>query len=81
MYPYIVCFGCGKSIGDYFDLYKEMRRQRYVEHFGDYVFDPTVLATVDSLGVDTSDIFKTLHLDSECCRARMMTQVEFKELY
>ena len=80
MYPYILCV-CGRSLGEHYDLFKEKRRAIYVEAFGDHVFDPTMLAIIDKLGVDFSSVFEDLHLTTECCKVKMMTQVEFKDIY
>ena len=80
MYPYIVCY-CGRSIGDLYDLFMKLRADKYAEEFGDAVFDPSAIALSEVLQSDIGDIFDTLHLENDCCRARIMTQVEFKELY
>ena len=80
MYPYIVCF-CGRSIGDIYDLFNKMREDRNKEVFGDVELDPTATALSELLRADISDIFEALHLENDCCRARIMSQVEFKDLY
>jgi DNA-directed RNA polymerase subunit N (RpoN/RPB10) len=80
MYPYIVCF-CGRSLGDIYDLFKAMRDDRIKEVFGDVDFDPVAAALNELLKCDISDVFESLHLHNDCCRTRIMTQVEFKDLY
>lgn len=80
MYPYIVCY-CGRSIGDLFDVFKAMRNELYMTTFGHTVFDPSMLAIMPDLQVELGEVLDNLHLHLDCCRARMLTQVEFKELY
>jgi DNA-directed RNA polymerase subunit N (RpoN/RPB10) len=80
MWPYIVCF-CGKSIGDIYDAFKVMRADRIAEVYGDVEFDPVAAALSELLKCDLNDIFDTLHVHNTCCRARLMSQVEFKDIY
>jgi DNA-directed RNA polymerase subunit N (RpoN/RPB10) len=80
MYPYILCY-CGKSLGHLFDLFNAMKRERYIEEFGEESFDPTMIAVITRLQVELGDILDSLHLHKDCCRVRMLTQVEFKEVY
>lgn len=82
MYPYIVCF-CGRSLGDLHDIFKAMKNAKYAEVYGnlDYEIDPSVLAITESIQIDLSDIFEMLNLHMDCCKTRINTQVEFKDLY
>ena len=80
MYPYIVCY-CGRSLGDLFDVFKAMRSELYTATFGHVQFDPSMLAIIPDLQVELGEVLNSLHLHLDCCRARMLTQVEFKELY
>ncbi len=78
MYPYIVCF-CSRSLGDLWDAYKEMRKLKNEEAGGE--LDPLLLAITDSVEVDLSGVLDDLCLTMDCCRTRMTTLVEFKDLY
>ena len=83
MYPYIVCY-CGRSLGDIYDLFKALCHEKYVLAHDDGVdmdIDPSMLAIAESVNVDISDVFDQLHMHVDCCRARLMSQVEFKEYY
>lgn len=80
MYPYIVCC-CGRSIGDLFDVFSAMRSELYLITFGQTKFDPALLPIMPDLKVELGEILDNLHLHHDCCRVRIMTQVEFKELY
>jgi DNA-directed RNA polymerase subunit N (RpoN/RPB10) len=80
MYPYVVCY-CGRSIGDLYDLYVELRRRKIISEHGELNIDPDVVAFSDTLQVHTGDILDKLNLKLDCCRARMLSQVEFYDLY
>ena len=80
MYPYIVCY-CGRSIGDLYDLFKELRAAKFADSFGEFDIDPSMIPITEELQVDLDDIFKSLHIHVPCCRTRLMSQIEFKELY
>jgi DNA-directed RNA polymerase subunit N (RpoN/RPB10) len=80
MYPYIVC-RCGRSLGDLYDLYQAMKRAKYADEFGDVVIDPTLIMLTEELQIDINDIFEALHLDNDCCRSCMLSQVEIDEYY
>lgn len=80
MYPLIVCV-CGRSIGDLFDLFKAMQKEKYTSRFGDIEFDPDMIAVNPALQVEVGDILDDLKLTNECCRTKMICQVEFKEVY
>jgi len=82
MYYLIVCT-CGQSLGDLAGAFRLLRHKRTQEAIirAGRPIDPSVLSTVDdlqpSLGKDLDD----LGLTSDCCRVRILTCVEFKELY
>lgn len=83
MYPYIVCF-CGCSLGDIYDAFKVMRAEKYRIALNDPNFDsinPAMLAITAHINVDLSDVFDQLCITLDCCKTRLTTQVEFKELY
>lgn len=81
LYP-IQCT-CGRAIGDLADAYKLLRRIKIqkIMNAKDRVVNPHVLAMVDDLHPDVGDILDSLGLYMECCRVKMMTTVEFWELY
>lgn len=82
MYPYIVCF-CGRSLGDIYDLFKAMKLVKYNAEYAknDLDVDPSLLAISEQVEVDLSDVFEALCIHTDCCRVRLMSQVEFKDLY
>jgi len=81
MYPYIVCF-CGRSIGDNYDLFKMMRHDVIAEAYetGDLDIDPSLLAISEQIDVDLDEVFNALGYSMDCCRVRLMSTVEFKEM-
>lgn len=81
MFTYIVCF-CGMPLGDIADAYKALRMRKLMKYYKiiGYNIDPSMLAISD-MGIHEGKLLDSLGLDQECCRTRIMTQVEFKELY
>ena len=79
MFPYILCY-CGCALGHIYDVFLVIKRERLAEEFGDSVFDPTMIAIV-GIHVDLGDILDDLQIHNDCCRVRIMQQVEFKEVY
>jgi len=77
MYPYIVCF-CGRSLGDIYDLFIEMRRQKINAALDG---EEPVAFELAQQNIQLNDILDALHIRAECCRVRMLTQVEFKNYY
>jgi len=80
MYPYILCF-CGRSIGEYYDYFKAVRAQLYADLFGENEFDPILLPISEDVQVNMGPVFDSLHIHLECCRTRLTTLVEFKDIY
>ena len=78
MYPYIVCF-CGRSLGDLYDIFKLLREIKYQKL--DSEVDPMLYAITESVQIDLVDVFEQLNIHMDCCRTRMNTQVEFKDIY
>lgn len=70
MYPYIRCF-CGRTLGQIYDAYLAYKEALIKEKTKD------INKTVD---VPLAEVFEALHIDLECCRSRLLTQVEYKEL-
>lgn len=82
MYFLIVCT-CGQSLGDLADAYKLLRHKRTQEAIisSGRPIDPSVLATVDDMQPAMGADLTALGLTAECCRLRMLSCVEFKEIY
>jgi DNA-directed RNA polymerase subunit N (RpoN/RPB10) len=82
MYPYILC-NCGFSIGDKYDAFKALRVKAYEKHFnatGKHV-DAEMFSYSEEMRVDLRDAFEQLGVKQQCCKARLLTLVEFKTLY
>ena len=83
MYPYILCF-CGRSLGDLYDVFKAMRLEKIADAYDleDATdIDPYLIAISDKFDITLESVFAALNIQTECCRVRMMSQVELKELY
>lgn len=64
MYPPIVCL-CGRSLGELIPLFYALRRQK---------------TNADGVVEPLGDVLDGLKLTQQCCRARILTCVEMKEL-
>jgi DNA-directed RNA polymerase subunit N (RpoN/RPB10) len=64
-----------------YDAFNAIRADRLAEEFGDEALDPTMIAIIKDVQIEMGDVLDQMHLHNECCRARMLTQVEFKEVY
>lgn len=85
MYPYILCY-CGRALGDIYDLFKMMQAQKYAEAYKimgelEWNVDPSMLAISDIVDVNLDDVYERLHIHLDCCRCRLLSQVEFCEYY
>ncbi len=81
MYPYIVCTSCGREIGCLYTMFCEMRRDLFVSEFGDIDIDPALIPLTQDFQVELGSILDSMGLTMSCCRTKMISQVEFKELY
>lgn len=80
MYPYIRCY-CGRPLGEIYELFKAMRLRAIMAAKGEEDTAPDRLSVAEVPQVSLNDIFQALHIDMDCCRARLMTQAEFCEYY
>lgn len=82
MYPRIVC-ECGRSLGDLYDAFKAMRLKQYIEVYKTLPtkLDPVKVAFSRDINMNMSGIFDALGLHLVCCRGKMTSQVEFKDIY
>ena len=81
MFPHIICF-CGRSLGDIYDIYKFMRAERHaIAYKATAPLDPAILPIVESVQVKMGDVMDMLHIHVDCCRQRLLTAVEFNDIY
>lgn len=82
MLPYVVCY-CGRSIGDKYLLFRELVKAEYEKYIAKngLQMTPEQLVHSDKVHIDLSSIFDSLHLNLECCRARINTQLRFNTYY
>ena len=80
MYPYILCV-CGRDIGSVYDLFKLMKAEEYaaaIKTLGLNV-DPEMMS-VCNVDVKLDKVLKALNINLQCCRVKLLTQVEFKNM-
>lgn len=82
MYPVIVCSSCGRCLGDIYVLWMEMRKDELGRVFGnDYrEIDPVFVSTMD-IDAPMEKILDALNLRMLCCRAILLSQIRFSEVY
>jgi DNA-directed RNA polymerase subunit N (RpoN/RPB10) len=83
MEPYVVCYTCGRSLGDLYKAYIlaiTNRRKEYMEKSGIKV-QPSELVLSSELNIKSDDILNGLQLERMCCRRSMMTFVPFKNTF
>lgn len=82
MYPYITCT-CGRSLGDLYDAFKVMRKKKIAAIAAEKnpSIKPNMMIVGQDLQIDLNDDLNALGLKMDCCRMRMMSLVEFRELY
>lgn len=82
MLPLITC-KCGRSIGDIYDLYKILCRQKIEKYLQDNKIDikPELISISDEFSPEMRDIFEILSINLMCCKTSLMTNVEFSSLY
>lgn len=79
MYGYVLC-RCGRCLANVYDLFKRLRADKIAAQV-DGEISPKFLPLSDAATVELGDILDQLQLTRECCRACIMQQVEFKEVY
>lgn len=82
MYPYIICYSCGYCIGAVYDAFIAMKQaeiERQMKAKGRVIL-PEMMALAE-LNIELGSILDALCIESTCCRAHIMTQVEFKSVY
>lgn len=82
MYPYIRCY-CGRPLGDIYELFKALRLKAYMKYFEDQGIDisPDCIPFSEDIKVELKDVFTELNIGVQCCKTRLLTQVEFSEYY
>lgn len=81
MYPPIVCV-CGNSLGDVYDEYEARKVEEVLKFYDslgvDYI-DPTYMHLARD-GVMMGKVLDELHITTECCRSRLLTNVLISEM-
>ncbi len=78
MYPYIVCY-CWRELGSLYDVFKILRNAAYAEVFEgfDESIDPVLISLSEEAQIDLRDVYEQLNVHLQCCRVRLLTEVEF----
>lgn len=83
MYPYIQCYSCGFCIGNKYDAFKALRAaevEKKAKSLGRVIL-PDLMIVTDDLNISLGKVLDDLCIFNTCCRAHIMTQVEFKDIY
>lgn len=82
MFEYIRC-SCGRPLGAIAVLYMAEKRQLIEESYGpmgDTAPDPDYVMTA-IIPVETGEIMDKLNIAHDCCRAKVMSQLTYAEVY
>lgn len=60
-----------------------MRLEKYKAEYAKHglKIDPSLLAISEQVQVSLSEVLDQLNIHVDCCRMRLLSQVEFKDLY
>jgi len=74
---------CGRSIGDLYPLYCEMRREVVDEELKRLNRDiaPDRAHLIQDFKPQLGNVLDQLEIKLECCRTRFLTSVDFESLY
>jgi DNA-directed RNA polymerase subunit N (RpoN/RPB10) len=77
----ILCFSCGCPIGDKEDLFRHMRAVRVREVLAARGTAPTQAPIDAGLQIECADILEQLGIVNDCCRAHLITAMNFADYY
>ena len=82
MFPYVLCYTCGRDIGSIWALFDAMRRDRLADKYPN-VKNMAQIPTSLDMDIEVGDILDTVGLprDSICCRTRLLSQQLFRDVY
>jgi DNA-directed RNA polymerase subunit N (RpoN/RPB10) len=81
MLPPVLCFTCGKSLGDIAPFYHYIRRTRVQRHYDELGVAPT--RRIPAPGVEIplmADVLDALRV-TECCKTHLVTTLVFTDYY
>lgn len=86
MFPYVVCPSCGWCIGQISPLFDAMRKDRYAAALKEKGIDVDtanheMIQSNEGVSVELGDILDKLGVRMECCRVKLLTQVQFYSIY
>lgn len=79
MYNYIKCPSCNSSIGEKYELFILMREALHKNAINDKV-DLVMISSNNDINIDLKKIYEALNVNNNCCRMRLNTICEFKDL-
>lgn len=71
MYEYVLCPSCGTCIGEIYEIFQLMKEKKIKEYYKDNKTSPDLITFDTNTNVDLTDIFKLLHINNFCCRAKL----------
>ncbi len=77
----ILCFTCGCPIGDVAPLFRRLRAARAAAALAARGTAPAQAATDYGLTIDCSDILESLGVLYDCCRAHLVTAMDYRDYY
>jgi len=79
----VLCMTCGRSVGEYGDVFRRMRQSVVEAELKARGVDPTRMAADAGMRVECGSIFDSLGIgkDRPCCRTTLMCTMIFSDHY
>jgi DNA-directed RNA polymerase subunit N (RpoN/RPB10) len=77
----IVCFTCGSPVGDKSVLFRHLRAARVRDTLAKRDTAAALAMADGGLRIDCSDILELLGIKHDCCRAHLITAMDYRDYY
>lgn len=77
----IICFDCGRSVGDKEDLFRYMRAERVKKVLSEHGTIAAQAPADAGLQIDCSDILTDLEVHMDCCRKTLVSALIFADIH
>lgn len=77
----VLCFTCGCSIGEFEDIFRQMRGDKVRAILAERGTIATQAAVDSGLQIDCSDILELLGITGDCCRKTLIAAMIFSDYY
>lgn len=79
MLPPVRCFTCHQEVGAYAEIYRKIREKRMAAYFAEKGILPEYVSSARMPHV-MEGVLEDLRI-GQCCRSRIVTYVDFRDVY